>query len=61
MNMSKKNYLMFKGFCDYVLENANDEQVEFLIDVLREATAFMAKEEKKESKRNYRKDNKHTC
>ena len=65
MNMSKKNYLKFKGFCDYVLTNANDEQVEFLIGVLEEATRFAAEQSKlkadevKSKLRN--KEDKHLC
>ena len=51
MNMSKKNYEKFKGFCDYVLETANDEQVEFLMAVLADAAEYAAEQCQKQAER----------
>ncbi len=45
--MSKKNHDIFKGFCDYVLKNANDDQVEYLLAVIYEAVDYAAKESRK--------------
>ena len=43
MKMSKRNYLRFKHFSDYVLENASDEQVGYLMDVLVDACDYAAR------------------
>lgn len=56
MNMSKENYAKFKSFCDYVLETANDEQIQYLMAVLADACEYAAKmsakAERKERKYN---------
>ena len=47
MNMKKENYIKFKSFCDYVLETANDDQVQYLMAVLAEACDYAMKKCKK--------------
>lgn len=51
MNMSKANYERFKKFTDYVLETANDEQVQYLMAVLADACEYAAKMKKKEAEK----------